>query len=467
MRRTKKNNLIILGLCFILLLMGIGYATFSSQFNITGTSNITSTWDVRITNIESELHGAEDIEEPSYDNTNGLYASFSTGLKRPGDYALYTVTIENRGDIDATLTDISISDSNNPAIVFETNGLSEGDNLLKQTEDELIVKVSYSDSITSQPENVTSNITVTLTYEQATGGSTPEEPEEGTAGSDLVEMVGIVTSGDGLYADSYEDNVYTYRGANPNNYVTFNGEQWRIISVNTSDNTIKIMRNAVLSNKRFDSPSGRYSSSGYCNNNSFGCNIYGSSSTLYNSGGTSPITTLSREVGGTAYQLPSKESEISTYLNGTYYNSLNATARSMVKEDAVYKVGVLKNQSGQTTSTDVSQANAANWKGKVGLIDATEYVRASINSSCTGVYYGKNNTGCKNNNWMFNSDAWWTLSPNSGSGSYLVWYVYSSGYVYNDYANYSYSVRPVLTLNSNIQITGGTGTSLSPYTLGV
>ena len=44
-------------------------------------------------------------------------------------------------------------------------------------------------------------------------------------GSDLVESAGTVTSGDGLYKDAYEDNVYTYRGSNPNNYVTFNGEQ--------------------------------------------------------------------------------------------------------------------------------------------------------------------------------------------------------------------------------------------------
>ena len=225
--------------------------------------------------------GATNAEEPTYDNENGLTASFSTNLVSPGDYAEYTVTVRNNGDIDATLTDISISDSGNPAIIFETSGLSEGDNLLKQTEDELIVKVSYSDSVTSQPEITTSNITVTLTYEQATGGSTPEEP---TAGSDLVESAGTVTSGDGLYKDSYEDNVYTYRGANPNNYVTFNGEQWRIISVNTSDNTIKIMRNGVLSDRIYDNTR---TTGGYCNYSY--CNIWGSSSTLYDTD-LSPIT---------------------------------------------------------------------------------------------------------------------------------------------------------------------------------
>ena len=441
---------------------------FSSQLNITGTSNITSNWDVRITNIESELIGATDVSEPTYDNTNGLYASFHTGLSKPGDYALYTITIENRGDIDATLTGIEISDSNNPAIVFETSGTEEGDNLLQGAKDELIVKVSYSDNVTSDPENKTSNITVTLTYEQATGGSVPEEPNEGTAGSDLVDQVGVVTSGDGLYADSYESNVYTYRGKNPNNYVTFNGESWRIISANTSDNTIKIMRNAVLSDRQFDTSSGRYQgSSGYCNYNNYGCNIWGSSSTLYNAS-MSPITTLGRTYNGTAYTLPTAEADLNTYLNSTYYNGLNQAARSMVKSDAVYKVGVLYYNNSNMT-TDMNQLNAAKWKGKVGLIDPSEYVRASTNSSCTNITAYYNSSSCysnsSNHNWMYLNDIWWTMSPNSDSYSDDVWFVRSDGHLSADLAFDTNGVRPVVTLSSSVKITGGDRGSGNPYQL--
>ena len=468
MSSHRQRSIVLGALGAIMLLMVIGYAAFSTQLNINGTSNISSNWDIRITNITSSLHGgATNATEPSYDNGNGLTASFSTNLVSPGDYAEYTVTVRNNGDIDATLTDISINDSNNPVIVFETSGLSEGDNLLKQTEDELIVKVSYSESVESQPENTTSNITVILTYEQATGGSTPEIPEEGTAGSDLVESAGTVTSGDGLYADSYEENVYTYRGANPNNYVTFNEEQWRIISVNTEDNTIKIVRNAVLSDRTFDTSSnGRYDGQ-YCNDSS-GCNIYGSSSTLYDAN-LSPITTLAIEVEGTTYQLPNKESEMSTYLNGEYYNGLNTEAKEMVKQDAIYKVGVLNQNNSQTTSTDVSQVNAAKWKGKVALIDATEYVRASTNSSCTGIGAYWNSSSCYNNNsshnWMYLNDVWWTMSPYSISYSSFVWNVYSSGTITSDIASTSTGVRPVVTLSPDIKITGGDGSSTNAYQL--
>ena len=287
--------------------------------------------------------------------------------------------------------------------------------------------------------------------------------KKATGGEALLDNVDIVTEGDGLYVDSYEENVYTYRGANPNNYVTFNGEQWRIISVNTSDNTIKIMRNAVLSDRQFDTESGRYQGrSGYCNSSSWGCNIWGSNSTLYDIN-LSPITTLAYQVGGTAYALPSKEAELNTYLNTTYYNGLNATARSMIKNDAVYKAGVLLRTSGQTTSTDISQVSATKWKGKVALIDAT-------NSSCTGAEAYYSNSSCYSgggNNWMYISDNYWTMSPLSAGSSNNVWAVRSSGTLYYTNASYSNGVRPVVTLSSNIQITGGAGTSSNPYTLGI
>ena len=291
--------------------------------------------------------------------------------------------------------------------------------------------------------------------------------EIASAGSDLVEMAGVVETGDGLYKDAYEENVYTYRGANPNNYVTFNGEQWRIISINISDNTIKILHNG-FSNRAFDTNNGRYQGSNeYCNSITNGCNIWGSSSTLYDVN-LSPITELAREVNGAKYKLPSQEADLNEYLNGTYYNGLNETARGMIKEDAVYKAGVLKLQSNQTISTDMQQVSAAKWKGKIGLIDATEYVRASINSSCvsinTGTWTGGNN--CMANNWLYISSPYWTMTPYSSGGSSKVLFIASSGNIDENEADmYATFVRPVVTLSPEVKITGGDGSSTNSYQL--
>ena len=323
-------------------------------------------------------------------------------------------------------------------------------------------EVSFSESGTLVARVTDGTNTETATY--------AVEVKQDSAGSDLVDQAGVVTSGDGLYKDSYESNVYTYRGKNPNNYVTFNGESWRIISANTSDNTIKIIRNTVLEDRQYDTATGRYQGdSGYCNNSVYGCNIWGSSSTLYNAN-MSPITTLGRTYNGTAYTLPTAEAPLNTYLNGEYYNGLNATARSMIKSDAVYKAGIVNESSSSNLQQNITQVSSVKWKGKVALIDVTEYIRASTNSSCKNMFAYVSTSSCYNNssshNWMYISGTyWWTLSPDSNSNSRYVWIVASGGYIGNLNAYGSYGVRPVLTLNSNIQITGGTGTSSSPYTL--
>ena len=74
-----------------------------------------------------------------------------------------------------------------------------------------------------------------------------------TGGEAILENTDIVTSGDGLYADEYEEGKYTYKGANPNNYVTFNNEKagWRIVSIN-SDGTIKIMKDDSIGDIAWD-----------------------------------------------------------------------------------------------------------------------------------------------------------------------------------------------------------------------
>ena len=293
-----------------------------------------------------------------------------------------------------------------------------------------------------------------------------------SAGSDLVDQAGVVTSGDGLYADSYESNVYTYRGSNPNNYVTFNGESWRIISANTSDNTIKITRNEVVLSYQIDTEGRRYQGDdGYCNTynyNGYGCNIWGSSSTLYDVN-MNHITTLAREIGGTAYALPTAEADLNVYLNTTYYNGLSSESRNMLV-DSIYKSGTLSRTSNQTISTDINQVSATKWKGKVALIDATEYVRASTNSSCTGVYEYYNTSSCYNDsdshNWMYiPENAWWTMSPLSGDATSMEWYVHVNGNFSLWRVDYGTGVRPVVTLSPEVQITGGDGSSGNPYIL--
>ena len=290
-----------------------------------------------------------------------------------------------------------------------------------------------------------------------------------SAGSDLVEMAGTVDSGDGLYKDSYESDIYTYKGENPNNYVTFNGENagWRIISVNDEDETIKIFKNLSIGDMQYDSESVRYQGdNGYCNNNKWGCNIWGSSSSLYDIN-MSPITTLEREYNGTKYTLPAEEASLNKYLNITYLNNmLNKEAKNMIVE-GIYRVGALKFNSDQTIKTDLQQVSAVKWKGKVALIDVTEYVRASSNVLCTGSGAYRFNSSCYNvnvdNNWMYDGDFCFTMNPDFND---TLWHTHIDGFINSEVVPSNFlCVRPVVTLSPEVKITGGDGSEDNPFVL--
>ena len=223
----------------------------------------------------------------------------------------------------------------------------------------------------------------------------------------------------GLEKDPYECR-YFFTGANPNNYITFNGEDagWRIISVEC-DGTIKIMKINEI---------------GYIQWNSSTYNKWESAS-------------------------------LNNYLNGTYYNELNSTAQNqIVAKD--WSIGVVTYGDSNMTN-QISNENSKKWNGKVALVTMSEYIRSNSNKSSCGTFslYSSNSSSCKNTTWMYINDNWWTLSPDSGNSS-GVFRVGNDGNV-GSYSAYrgSYGVRPAVYLSSDVKITGGNGSQNNPYTL--
>ena len=241
-----------------------------------------------------------------------------------------------------------------------------------------------------------------------------------TGGSGILEKVPVVTSGDGLYKDEYEEGRYFYKGTNPNNYITFNNEQagWRIISIEP-DKTIKIMRINSIGNQAWDSSD----SNNWTN------------------------------------------ASLNTYLNGTYYNGLNVTAQSqiMAKNFNIGAVAVDDNDMANT----ISNENSKKWYGKVALATVSEYIRSNSNKSDCGTLglNNDNSSSCKNTTWMiYSSDWWWTLSPRSGFSN-SVFNLHDIGSVYIGHANSTYlAVRPALYLSSKVKLSGK-GTQNDPYTI--
>ena len=293
----------------------------------------------------------------------------------------------------------------------------------------------------------------------------------------------VVTSGPGLYKDNIEENKYIYKGEDPNNYIKLDNDLWRIISIEP-DNTLKIMKQDSIGSLPYDpgyetnitgitnanSMTGtRWSSTStdYCYYNGsttsyFGCNVWGSKTTMLDSNGNS-ITKMPRVVGNsTTYNLPEKEAYLNTYLNNTYYASLSENTKSKITTHS-FNVGILAYTDGQTLSTDISQEKTYTWKGKVGLPNATDYVRASTDASCTNVYAGyQSSYPCKKENFMFYSADWWTMLPHSNSSSFGAWTVISADRLSLNNVSYSYGVRPAAFLTSDITL-NGEGTETNPY----
>ena len=259
-----------------------------------------------------------------------------------------------------------------------------------------------------------------------------------------------------------------------------------------SDGTLKVIKNdkidsvwdpgyftSIAGVTEADSVTGtRYSnvSTGFCYQSSgtessyYGCKSWGSSTTTLDSNGNN-VTEMPKEAGNaTTYDLPTTEAYVNTYLNTTYLNALLAkidvNKRAYIEEHN-FNIGPVANTVNQTLATEMSQEAAYKWKGKVGLMTSTEYVKASTNSACTSVREYYNTSGCYNNstthNFLAKSYNQWTMSPYSNSGSTLVWRVISAGTLTSNFGATNYSgVRPVLYLSADVKLKGK-GTSSNKY----
>mgnify|MGYP006070073355 CR=1 FL=1 len=461
---TRQRNYIILGLCSILLIMAAGYAAFSSRLTINGTSNISSEWKVLITDIQSSVlaGAATDAEEPSHTETT---ATFKANLVSPGDSMQYDVTVENQGDIDAVLESIDVNTSDNEAILFETTGIKRGDKLLSDESDILTVIVTYNSEITDQPSNLNATVTVTLNYVQDDGSILPE-PEGPSIGGISVPTV---ESGDGLYADEYEPGRYIYRGQDPDNYITFNNETWRIIS-KEADGTYKIIRNDVLSNRAFDAANHRSTdNNSYCTNPQSGCGVYAAVSGTFSS--------PSGSQGGTV----TEDSSIKIYLNDDYYvNNINSTAKDQMTSHS-FNIGAVENLNQSGAEADSIEKNIAGekmytWTGNVGLANVSDILRASTNPLCTSVSTSYSDVDACNSNYLLDRGSasllvYWTInasSRESGGYSSNAWFGGADSSVasvsnYNAYSSIS-APRPVVFLKSDTTLSGS-GTESDPYTL--
>ena len=288
---------------------------------------------------------------------------------------------------------------------------------------------------------------------------------KGNIKTKTVDIAGVdvtpVTEGDGLYEDEYEEGRYVYRGTNPNNYIEFNNELWRIIS-KEADGTYKILRNETVTSRKFDSQGAR--TTGYCSQGDapwYGCNAWSSTANMVGS----PAEFTSGKYTGTV----DADSEMLTYLNGEYLESITENREKIENHD--YGIGSVTNNNNDLQG-QIASENNYKWNGSIGLISVSDYLKANSDMETCGTV-SKNNSAsnnftytiCRNTNWMYISRPyWWTLSP-TANYSRLVWRVNDGGPLSNDTAHDSNGVRPAVYLTSNLSLSGS-GTESDPFIIG-
>ena len=281
-----------------------------------------------------------------------------------------------------------------------------------------------------------------------------------------------------LAYDGTSDNNLRYVGANPCNYVTFNGEKagWRIIGIlNTPEGQrMKLIRtNSIGTYSWDDKASGTGSStSDYGSNDWTDSTLkevlnngayYNKTSGTCQSGQNGATTACDFTSNGLTEAAKNQIDTITWKLGGTedFYDSSNGLASHFY----TYERG-----------TTVYTGRPTEWQGKVGLMYPSDYGYAtsggstSNRTSCLAKelfeWSGSSYSDCKNNDWLLDSsDYQWTIASYS-SDSYTVFFVDHSGCVDNYDADIKNAVRPSVYLISKTSILGGEGTLENPYEIG-
>ena len=275
--------------------------------------------------------------------------------------------------------------------------------------------------------------------------------------------------GEGLKIDNTSDQNIRYYGSNPNNYVRFNNELWRIIGV--FGNNVKLIRSESLGNLAWDSSESSV-------NDGLGVNEWSQSAlknylnTMYY-GGTSVTCYNGQNNQTTTCPTNTLDNNAKTLIDNYTWNTGAVETTKKADTLALYNAergSVNGKICSSGTGCNDTVTRTTTWTGYVGLPYITDWAYASSESACETKIDEFSPYKCKNNNWMHYgstySDRKWYLSPIANPDyAFDVWSVSGVGRVCSDSATNPRSVFPTIYLKSNILIESGKGTSSDPYIL--
>ena len=256
-----------------------------------------------------------------------------------------------------------------------------------------------------------------------------------------------------------------YEGKNPNNYIWFNNEYWRIIGVFDSAShgvsgkkLVKIIRNDVLG------------------------------ALVWHVMGINDWTT----------------SSLNSILNGAYYNATDGTSsgycytntdweaisancdytkkgiqsgyRGMIANVTWHLGGYSNDETtaeafyGYERGTTVYSGRPTSTTGYIGLVYPSDYGYSVLSSSCartTNLGSYNTATSCAGQSWLSGKGEEWTITPNSSDSRYVFTLTIFGNVSSYGLASLGYGSRPVLYLDASVYKIDGDGSLENPYIVGM
>lgn len=221
---------------------------------------------------------------------------------------------------------------------------------------------------------------------------------------------------DGLRVDPTDSTRYIYSGSNPNNYIDFNNQTWRIVSIE-SDGRMKIVLDGYSSTAK------------YINSTSEKAKEF--------------LTTLMYRNLNTS--------------SSSFYSTLDSTYKSYIVKSG-WNFGTVDQSTATTIGVLKAQEKNKSINLSVGLLNVTDFLLASSdNTSATskvdGYFYANTN------NWLYKTPEYWFLNPH---GDARVWLMRTTGRIYSEGATEEAAIRPAVYLKAGLYLTGS-GTQEDKY----
>ena len=208
--------------------------------------------------------------------------------------------------------------------------------------------------------------------------------------------------GTNAVVDTSDSEQTFITGIDPNNYIWYSGKLWRAVSIDPSDNSVKLITQWNIS------------------------------AVPYNASDNAAF----------------EGSYMQQWLNDTTRDGFLGNLRNyqdFIKTDSVWNAS--------EPTVIIKPAKTTMVTSAVGLLNAYEYTMSYKNTTAT-------------NGYLNNDLYWWTLTPKHNATVASVYCVGSSGNASGSCdVKYSDGCRPTINLKSNVEIVSGSGTASDPYRL--